>query len=92
MPQVHFVLPASLQRLAGGERKVSVTESSLRDAVATLVEQRPELGSYITDDAGNLRPYINLFVDNQQVLDLDAAPPKLRDGSELLLVSAVAGG
>lgn len=92
MPQVEFVLPASLQRLASGERKISVGANSLREAVATLVEQQPTLGGYITDDAGNLRPYINLFIDNQQVRDLDIGTPELRDGSELVLLSAVAGG
>jgi sulfur-carrier protein len=85
-------LPASLQQYSDGRRKFVIVADSVRSAVESLADQAPGLRQHMLDESGRLRPFINLFVDNQQVIDLEADGKELRDGSELLVVAAVAGG
>ena len=90
--QVTVVLPASFQQYAGGQRNFSVQADSVHSALEAVVAQAADLRPHVLDETGRLRPFINVFVDSQQVLDSDPRQLPLRDGSELLIVSAVAGG
>lgn len=92
LPQVTFVLPASFQSLTDGRRNITLAAASVQGAVEALVLQLPELHPHVLDEAGKLRPFINLFVDNQQVVDLESNAPPLKNGSELLIIAALAGG
>ena len=92
MHQISVVLPATFQKFTDGQRTFSLSADSVRSAVKSLADQAPALMPHLLDESGELWPFINLFVDNRQVIDLDAAGSQLRDGSELLVVSAVAGG
>jgi len=71
---------------------VTVAASSVRTALEALVTRMPSLKSHVIDDSGHLQPYVNLFVDNQQITDLDSDAVALKNDSELLIVSALAGG
>lgn len=90
--QIQCVLPASFRPFTGGQRNVTVEADSTNEAIDQLVTKLPELKQHVIDQNGNLQPYINLFVDNQQVSDLKADSTALKDGSEILIISALAGG
>ena len=87
-----ITLPASFQTYTDGQRSFHLVASSVREAVEALAQEAPKLRSHLLDDSGQVRPYINLFVDNQQMVDIDREGLEIRDGAELLIVSAVAGG
>lgn len=69
-----------------------LSADSVREALDTLVIRVPALKSHVMDDSGNLQPFINLFINNQQITDLDSDTINLTDDSEFLIVSALAGG
>ena len=89
---VTVVLPASLSAHAGGEREVEVEAQFVRAAIDQLVTLAPDLKPHLLDSEGALQPFVNLFVDNMQVHDLDQQESPLKAGTELLIVSALAGG
>jgi len=90
--KVRFVLPAALASHCDGRRSFELEAESVRDAVDSLTREAPQLKPHLIDSTGQLMPFVNLFVDNTQVRDLNQSEPKLSAGSELLLVSALAGG
>lgn len=86
---IRIVLPMALRQYAAGHSSFDVAGDTIRTALANLTEQQADLHSHLLDDDGNPHRYLNLFVNEQSVLD---AGHSLTDGDELLIVSAIAGG
>ena len=89
---VRVVLPAAMVTYANGQREVEVQADSVRTAVETLVDSLPDLKPHLLTSTGKLQPFVNLFLNNDHVRDLDQHEITLTAGSELLIVSALAGG
>ena len=87
-----FTLPSQLAALAEGKRTITVDASSLGEAFAKLDSVAPMLRSQLFDAAGSIRQFVGLFVDNRQVLALGDGSQPVGDGSNIVIVQAVAGG
>lgn len=90
--QVHFVLPASLKTYTDGAQEIAVEADSIQAAMDALVKRFPSLQANLVNAQGSLLPHMNLFINNRQIRELDDSSISLTADSELLIVSAVAGG
>lgn len=84
-------VPTPMREAAGGNAEVAVTGATVKDALADLVRQYPALGSKLFD-GGKVRPYVNIFVNDEDVRYLDDLDTKVADGVVVALIPAVAGG
>ncbi|HYH65959.1 MAG TPA: ubiquitin-like small modifier protein 1 [Urbifossiella sp.] len=84
-------VPTPMRDAAGGNAEVAVTGATVGDALADLVRQYPALGSKLFD-GGKVRPYVNIFVNDEDVRYLDDMDTKVTDGVIVALIPAVAGG
>jgi len=84
-------IPAPLREQAGGNLSVTVVGGSVKAALDDLVRQYPALGTKLFDD-GNLRPHINVLVNDEDVRYLDDLDTTITDGNIVALIPAVAGG
>jgi molybdopterin synthase sulfur carrier subunit len=84
-------IPAPLREQAGGKTEVNVTGATVGAALADLVKQHPALDAKLFQN-GALRPYINVFVNNEDIRYLDEMETALSDGAVVSLIPAVAGG
>ena len=84
-------IPAPLREQAGGNTEVNVTGATVGAALADLVKQHPALEPKLFQN-GQLRPYINIFVNNEDIRYLDEMDTSLTDGVVVSLIPAVAGG
>jgi sulfur-carrier protein len=74
-------------------RKVEVEEAkSVRGVVKELERRFPGIGGRILDDQENIRPYVNVFVNRENVRDLEGEETPLRDGDVVHILPSVAGG
>lgn len=80
-------LPTLLAREAGGQREFEVDAATLGDALRTL-----PVRDLCLDERGELRRLVNVFVDRQDVRGGDGLETPLRANSEVLVVTAIAGG
>ena len=85
-------IPTPLQKLAGDKSEVSVEASSLREAVSQLAEQNEEFKTRLLDDSGELRRFVNVYVNEEDVRFLQKLDTPLKDGDEVSIVPAIAGG
>lgn len=97
-------LPGPLRDLVGGAHEVEVdvpgghagvTEGASATVGAMLdglAGTHPGLERRIRDEQGNLRPHVNLFVNGDNVKDLDGSATPLGPGDELTILPAVSGG
>jgi molybdopterin converting factor small subunit len=84
-------LPPILRPEVGGLREVEIAASTVAEALAGLVGTYPALRDRVFDD-GQVPPFINVFVDGDDVRILDGLDTEVGPGTTILLLPAVAGG
>jgi len=85
-------IPAALRRLTGGMGEVTCSPSNLGELFSVLDQQFPELKSHLRDDAGEIRRFLNIYVNEEDIRFLGGAGYAFQDGDEVLLVPSIAGG
>ena len=91
---VQVVLPGALADLAGGARHldVDVAGGTLGDLLDDLATRHPLLGRRIRDEQGQLRRFVNVYVDGDDVRFESGLGTALRDGAVVQVLPSVAGG
>jgi molybdopterin converting factor small subunit len=84
-------VPTPMREAAGGNAEVAVAGATVKDALADLVRQYPALQSKLFD-GGKVRPYVNIFVNDEDIRYLDELDTAVTDGVIVALIPAVAGG
>jgi len=88
-------LPASLRARAGDQATVDVSvrdDATLADVLDVLAERYPGLERRLRDESGQLRRYVNFYVDGEECRRLAGAATPLRDVAEVQIIPSVAGG
>jgi hypothetical protein len=92
-------LPGALRPDADGHSAFSVdvarspdTPCVLADLFAALRTSHPRLERRIRDERGDVRRYVNVFVDGQEHRHIGGLAAPLRDGGEIYILQSIAGG
>ena len=85
-------IPTPLQPLVGGQAEVNVEASSLREAVSQLAAQNGDFNTRLLDDNRELRRFVNVHVNEEDVRFLQKLDTPLKSGDEVSIVPAIAGG
>lgn len=90
---VEVVVPSALRSEVGGASRVSVESAGSLRAVLDEVEQRwPRLGRRIRDEQGELRRFVNVYVNGEDCRSLQGQETPVADGAEVQVIPSVAGG
>jgi len=68
------------------------TPANLGELFALLDQQFPDLKSHLRDEAGQIRRFLNIYVNEEDIRFLGGAGYAFQDGDEVLLVPSIAGG
>ena len=85
-------IPTQLRNLAGGAAEVTADGSTVGEVLTALDGAHPGFGERLYDDAGKLRRFVNVFLDDEDIRFLDGLDTKVVDGAVVSIVPAVAGG
>ena len=89
---ITVLIPTPLRRFTGGDAKVSVTGASVGEVLDALERAYPGIGERLRDDSGQIRRFVNVFVNGQNVRDRDGVETTLSTGDEVGIIPAMAGG
>lgn len=90
---VTLLLPGVLRAEVGGESRVAVDAAGDLDAVLDAVAARwPRLERRIRDERGELRRYVNVYVDGEDCRATGGLGTPVADGAEVQVIPSVAGG
>ena len=89
---VSVLVPTPLRNLTGGNDTVSAEASSVSALVDVLERQHPGMGGRLRGDDGALRRFINIYVNDEDIRFLQGADTLLKDGDQVSIVPAIAGG
>ena len=85
-------IPTPLRRVTNGEDKVTVEGSNLSEIIGSLDSQYPGIKARICDDQGDLRNFVNVYINGEDVRFLEGLETSTKTGDEISIVPAVAGG
>ena len=85
-------IPTPLQQLVDGQSEVQASGGTLRDLIEDLKAKNDEFGNRLLDEKGDLRRFVNIYVNEEDVRFLQKLDTPLKDGDEVSIVPAIAGG
>ena len=90
MPTIR--IPAPLRALTDDRAEVQVTGATVADALDALAVAHPGTAARVRRDDGRLHRFVNVFVGDDDVRDLQGLATRLGDDDVVSIVPAVAGG
>ena len=84
-------VPPVLREDAGGAREVEASGATVRELLEDLTSRVPALGEKVFDGDG-IRPYVNVYVDGEDVRTRGGLDAPVRENATIVLLPAMAGG
>ena len=91
-PTVSVLVPGPLRTYCAGAAELSVPAATVRAALEVLERTQPALYRNLCDETGAVRRHLNVFVNSDNVRDLDGVHTTLAEGDEVIVLPAVSGG
>ena len=85
-------IPTPLRRMTNGKDKVEVESTVLGELVDKLNAEFPGFKDRLVDEEGELRYFVNIYLNGEDVRFMDGLSTATSDGDEISIVPAVAGG
>ena len=85
-------IPAPLRKVTNDKDRVEVDAENLADMVQAMEEQYPGIKERLLDEAGELRHFVNIYVNGEDVQFFDGLETAISESDEVSIVPAVAGG
>ena len=89
---VNVRIPTPLRALTKGSADVHAKGDTVDDLIGDLERQFPGLRERLVDETGELRRFVNIYVNQEDIRFLDNRATVLKDGDEVAIVPAIAGG
>ena len=89
---VRIRIPTPLRRFTGGAEEVNVSGTTVGAAVEDLEQKHPGIKERLCDESGRVRRFVNLYVNGDDIRFLSNLETAVKDGDELSIVPAIAGG
>jgi molybdopterin converting factor small subunit len=85
-------IPTPLRSYTNGEREVTVKGNTVGDAMDDLMVQYPTLRPHLYNGNAELRPFVNLFLNEENIRELQGLATPLQETDRLMLIPSIAGG
>ena len=85
-------IPTPLRPYTSGKSEVSVGGSNVAEALIDLTTQFPTIKPHLFSEGDELRPFVNLFLGENNIKDLQGVNTPVADGDKLVLIPSIAGG
>lgn len=89
---VKVLIPTPLQKLTNDQATVECQAGTISDLLESLDQSCPGIKARLCDDQGELRRFVNFYVNNEDIRFLDGKGTSLQDGDEVSIIPAIAGG
>ena len=85
-------IPTPLQRVTNGQGEVQCSGATVAELLADLEQQHPGVKERICDEQGKVRRFVNIFVNEEDVRFLQCDQTPVKDGDDVSIIPAIAGG
>jgi len=85
-------IPTPLRKLTNNEELVEVNAATIGEAITELQSRYPGIGERLVDEKGDVRRFVNVYVNEEDIRFLKNKQTPLNDGDEISIIPAIAGG
>ena len=85
-------IPTPLQKLTNDQSEVNCEAQNIDELLVGLEKQYPGIKERLCDAEGKLRRFVNVYVNEEDIRFLGGADTALKDGDEVSIIPAIAGG
>jgi len=86
------IIPTPLRKFTNNTARLQVSAGTIKDTVQELTINFPDLKKHLLDEGGNIRSYVNIFVGNDDIRDLQQEKTAVKEDAVISIVPAIAGG
>ncbi len=85
-------IPTALRRFTGNQPEIAVHAKNVGEALGQLVAQHTELNKHLFNDKGELRSFVNIYVNDEDIRYQSGLETPVADGAAIMVVPSIAGG
>ncbi|MFA7323438.1 MAG: MoaD/ThiS family protein [Candidatus Nanopelagicales bacterium] len=85
-------IPTILRTYTNGDAEVAATGANLQEVIDDLEANYPGIAARVLDDNGQLRRFVNIYVNDDDVRFIEGLASPTADGAQISIIPAVAGG
>jgi adenylyltransferase/sulfurtransferase len=90
MPTLH--VPALMKSYIDNQTDVQLYGCTIAEALDNLTTRYPAIKPHIMDKNGDLRRYVNLFINSTNIKDLDGVQTRVKENDKIILLPSISGG
>ena len=85
-------IPTPLQKLTKNQPEVAVSAKNVKELLDTMEREFPGIKDRLCDESGRVRRFVNIYLNEEDIRFLKQESTPLKDGDEVSIVPAIAGG
>lgn len=85
-------IPTPLQKLTKDQAEVAVSAKNVRELLDNLEKQFPGIKGRLCDESGRVRRFVNIYLNEEDIRFLNQEATALKEGDEVSIIPAIAGG
>jgi molybdopterin synthase sulfur carrier subunit len=85
-------IPTPLRKLTSDRSEVGAVGSDIESIIENLEANHPGIKERICDESGNIRRFVNIYLNDEDIRFLDGTATAVTDGDEISVIPAIAGG
>ncbi len=89
---VSIRIPTPLRRVTNGQDRLEVDATTIGDGIDKMEQEYPGIKERLVDEQGELKEFVNVYTNGEDIRFLDGLATQVKDGDEVSIVPAVAGG
>ena len=92
MAKVTVRIPTPLRKLTNGEEVIELEADSIGSAIGALQAKYPGIEERLIDESGEVRRFVNVYVNEEDIRFLEGKDTQLKEGDDISVIPAIAGG
>ena len=85
-------IPSPLRRFTNGESSIEVNGTNIREVLNELFNAHPDIKDHLVENDGNLRNFVNIFIEGEDIRQRGNMDAEVVDGSDVRIIPSIAGG
>jgi molybdopterin converting factor small subunit len=86
------LIPTPLRKFTNNTARLNIQAGTIKDAIQELTHNFPDLKKHLLDEHGHIRSFVNVFVGDDDIRNLEQEQTPLREDTTVSIVPAIAGG
>ena len=87
-----IIIPTPLRKFTNNTAKLQIKGGTVTESITELTTNFPDLKKHLLDEKGKIRSFVNIFVGDQDIRDLQQEDTIVKEDSTVSIIPAIAGG